>query len=74
MADISGKGISAALLMSNFQAMMHAILEYDRNMEKLIRSLNQRLLTNTKGDKFITAFIAIYNHKTRMLKYVNAGH
>ena len=74
MADISGKGISAALLMSNFQAMMHAILEYDRDMEKLVRSLNNRLLKNTKGEKFITAFIALYNHETNVLQYVNAGH
>ena len=62
------------MLMSNFQAMMHAILEYDRDLEKLARSLNHRLLKNANGEKFITAFIAIYDHETAELKYVNAGH
>ena len=74
MADVSGKGVSAALLMSNFQAMMHAILVYDHDLEKLAISLNDRIARNANGEKFITAFISIYNHKTRKLKYVNAGH
>ena len=74
MADVSGKGISAALLMSNFQAMMHAILVYDHDLEKLAISLNERIAKNANGEKFITAFISIFNHKTRKLTYINAGH
>ena len=74
MADVSGKGVSAALLMSNFQAMMHAILVYDNDLEKLAVSLNERITRNANGEKFITAFISVFNHKTRKLKYVNAGH
>ena len=74
MADVSGKGISAALLMSNFRAMMHAILTYDHDLEKLAISLNESIARNAKGEKFITAFISIFNHETRKLDYVNAGH
>ena len=59
---------------SNFQALMHAQMEHDQNLEKLIVSLNERVLMNAKGEKFITAFICIYNHQTRELTYVNAGH
>ncbi|MEQ9063118.1 MAG: PP2C family protein-serine/threonine phosphatase [Vicingaceae bacterium] len=74
MADVSGKGISAALLMSNFQAMMHAILVYDHDLEKLAVSLNDRIFKNAGGEKFITAFISIFNHESRKLTYINAGH
>lgn len=74
MADVSGKGISAAILMSNFQAMMHAILAYDHDLEKLAISLNERVLNNVKGEKFITSFIAVYDHNNRHLTYINSGH
>ena len=74
MADVSGKGISAAIVMSNFQAMMHAILAYDHDLEKLAHSLNERVFKNANGEKFITAFISIFNHRDRTLSYVNAGH
>ncbi len=74
VADISGKGVAAALLMSNFQAHVQAIVRRNLPMRKLIRILNKRVLEITKGDKFITFFIGKYNVETRKLQYVNAGH
>ncbi len=74
VADISGKGIAAALLMSNFQAHVQAIVRRDLPMRKLIKILNKRVLEITKGDKFITFFIGKYNVETRKLQYINAGH
>ena len=74
VADISGKGVAAALLMSNFQAHVQAIVRRNLPMGKLIRILNKRVLEITKGDKFITFFIGKYNVETRKLQYVNAGH
>lgn len=75
MADVSGKGVSAALLMSNFQANLRAILSYNRfPLPRLIRELNKRVYETADGERFITLFIGIYNFSQRKLHYVNAGH
>lgn len=74
IADVSGKGISAALLMSNFQATLRALFTADMNLEKLIRKLNETVITNASGEKFITFFVARYNHKTKEMEYINAAH
>lgn len=74
IADVAGKGISAALLMSNFQAYLRTLALIHDNIKDLVKALNQRVYENTKGDRFITLFIGKYNQKTRQFDYVNAGH
>lgn len=74
IADVSGKGMSAAMLMSNFQAMMHSLLTYDKDLNHLVHNLNERVARSAKGEKFITAFIALFDHHTHELTYVNCGH
>ena len=74
VADVSGKGIAAALLMANFQAYLRANVKQTDDLEKIIRVLNDHVARSAKGEKFITLFIARYNHSTRKLKYINAGH
>lgn len=74
MADVSGKGIPAALLCSNFQANLHAHVHLVPSLAELVRLLNQKVFRNAKGEKFITFFIGRYNARTRELHYVNAGH
>ena len=75
IADVSGKGISAALLMANFQATIRTLFKYQRfEMPFLIEELNKKVMRSAKGEKFITFFIAHYNAYTRQMKYVNAGH
>lgn len=75
IADVSGKGISAAMLMANFQATLRTILQYKRfDMEFLVQELNKKVMKSANGEKFITFFIAQYNARTRELQYVNAGH
>jgi sigma-B regulation protein RsbU (phosphoserine phosphatase) len=75
IADVSGKGIGAALLMANFQATIRTLFKYHRfDLEFLIEELNKKVMRSAKGEKFITFFIAHYNGNTRELKYVNAGH
>lgn len=74
IADVSGKGISAALLMSNFQATFRALLTKEIPLKFLIERLNERVLSNANGEKFITFFIGRYNCKTKELEYINAGH
>lgn len=74
IADVSGKGISAAILMSNFQASLRALLTSDIDLEQLIHKLNTIVVANAAGEKFITFFVARYDNKTKVLEYINAAH
>ena len=75
IGDVSGKGITAALLMANFQATIRTLFKYQRfELTFLLEELNKLVMKNAKGEKFITFFIAHYNAYTRQLQYVNAGH
>jgi sigma-B regulation protein RsbU (phosphoserine phosphatase) len=74
IADVSGKGISAAMLMSNFQASLRALFTHDIDLETLVVRLNSIVIGNAAGEKFITFFVARYCQKTRLLEYVNAAH
>jgi len=74
IADISGKGVAAALLMSNFQAMLHGLIQQYRDLETFVFALNQAVYRITQSDKFITFFIAEINTAKREMTYINAGH
>jgi sigma-B regulation protein RsbU (phosphoserine phosphatase) len=75
IADVSGKGISAAMLMANFQATIRTLFNYQRfELEFLVQELNKKVMSSAKGEKFITFFIGHYNATNRRFKYVNAGH
>ena len=73
LADVSGKGISAALLMSNFQANLNAKASISTDLIWLMHELNANVNRSAKGEKFITVFVGIINTKTQLLRYVNAG-
>jgi len=74
VADVSGKGISAALLMSNFQANIRALFTSNSSLDDIVQKSNQRVIKNTNGEKFITLFIGKYDFRTKILSYINAGH
>ncbi len=75
IADISGKGMGAALLMANFQGQLRELVKRNHpTIDEFLQDLNKGVLHNTKGEKFITMFLGKYNSNTRILKYVNAGH
>jgi sigma-B regulation protein RsbU (phosphoserine phosphatase) len=60
--------------MSNFQASLQILLRHITDLTELVQELNEKVMRNSKGEKFITLFIARYNTQTRMLTYINAGH
>jgi len=78
LADISGKGISAALLMASLQAALRSQLlapdSEKMSMGELVGRLNMHMVRNTADDRFATFFIAVYDSATRTLRYTNAGH
>jgi len=78
IADIAGKGISAALLMASLQAALRSqvLVAGSETMStaELVSRLNKHLVRNTGDDRFATFFIAVYDSATRNLRYTNAGH
>src|ERR1019366_5638884 len=85
LSDISGKGISAALLMANVQAVLRSdVLRYrdgqpgkndsQINTAEIVSHLNRHLYRNTSDERYATFFFAVYDTETRRLSYTNAGH
>ena len=74
VADVSGKGIAASLLMANFQANLRALIGVNSDLETLIPELNKSFYHHTKGDGYITLFLGIINVESGKLRYVNCGH
>lgn len=75
LADISGKGIAAALLMSNLQAALRSLAwQAPRNLPLLLRTLNLQFLESTPPERFATLFFSDYDDVTRTLRYANCGH
>jgi sigma-B regulation protein RsbU (phosphoserine phosphatase) len=74
VADVSGKGVPASLLMSNFQAGLRTLLRQGIDLMTIVHELNHLIFRNSGGEKFITAFLALYDRRTQVLEYVNAGH
>jgi sigma-B regulation protein RsbU (phosphoserine phosphatase) len=74
IADVSGKGIAAALLMSNIQATLHSLITYTQDLKDIVIQLNKRVLQNAKSEKFVSMFIAKLNTKSQQFSYINAGH
>jgi sigma-B regulation protein RsbU (phosphoserine phosphatase) len=74
VADVSGKGVAAALLMSNFQANLRVLFNHTSSLTELVKELNAKVMASAKGEKFITLFVAKYNLVTRTLTYINAAH
>jgi len=75
LADISGKGVPAALLMANLQGSLHTAgpLDVD-NLPKLLAQVNRHLYDHTDAGRYATFFFGCYRDDTRKLNYVNCGH
>jgi len=74
IADVTGKGLPASLLMSNLQACIHVMAPMAIPLETAVAHANRVICGNTAYDKFITCFAGIYDARTRVFQYVNAGH
>ncbi len=74
VGDVSGKGVSAALLMANIQATLRARLPHETDLAGLADRLDRELDQNTPGGVYLTLFLGILEADGRILRYVNAGH
>ncbi len=74
VGDVSGKGVSAALLMANVQATLRARMPHETDLAALADRLDRELDQNTPGAVYLTLFLGILEMDGRTLRYVNAGH
>ncbi|WP_242427305.1 PP2C family protein-serine/threonine phosphatase [Flammeovirga pacifica] len=74
IADVSGKGAPAALLMSNFQGTIRAMARRGTDLEHIVNEANTQILESAEGESFITAFFMEFDLSTGILRYINAGH
>ncbi len=74
LGDISGKGMSAALLMSNLQAILRGQVLHVSSPSEILRNANIQLFRSTHAEKFATLFLGIINIRTNTLRFSSAGH
>ncbi|MDZ7762986.1 MAG: GAF domain-containing SpoIIE family protein phosphatase [Melioribacteraceae bacterium] len=77
IADVSGKSISAALIVATIYSFLQTyfIINHEKLELKLfVEALNRFLISSTTQDKFATAWLGLYNHKEKKLESINAGH
>lgn len=74
VADVSGKGAPASLMMANIQAFLQVICRQDVDIVESTGVMNDLIYANTTDGRFITFFWAVVCNETREFRYVNAGH
>jgi sigma-B regulation protein RsbU (phosphoserine phosphatase) len=74
IADISGKGVGAAILMANFHAVLRLAVRKLQSLREIVIELNKNIYAITQSDKFITFFIGMVDLEAQEIQYVNAGH
>lgn len=75
VADVSGKGVPAALLVSTVHACLHLLLDDDAaDLATVVERANRHLIRFSSTRKYATLFLAMFDPRTRELRYVNAGH
>jgi sigma-B regulation protein RsbU (phosphoserine phosphatase) len=74
MADVSGKGVAASLIMANIQAALKVLVDSNLSHLDIIKKLNEVVYQNTGADKFVTFFIGFLDLNNNKLEYINAGH
>ncbi len=74
IADISGHGLSAAMILSATSGIINGMLKEKKGIDKVVAELNHFLTIRYTGFELITLFMGLYNKRTRSMEYINAGH
>ncbi len=74
IADVTGKGMPAALIMSNMQAAIQSLAPIEKDLKSLVDTVNKVVYRNTAKDMFITAFFCLLDSDKNTFEYINAGH
>ena len=74
IADVEGKGVVSALVMSNLQATLRALTLHVHSLERIVGSVNDMILADTRAQKYMSMFVGLLDQRHRVLHYINAGH
>ena len=74
VADVEGKGVSSAMVMSNLQATLRALVMHLHSLEVLTLSLNEMIYNDTRSKKFLSIFLGLVDTRRNGLHYINGGH
>ncbi len=74
IADVEGKGVSSALVMSNLQATLRALVLHLHSLDEIAESLNRMILNDTRSQKYLSIFMGLIDVRRKGLHYINCGH
>ena len=74
IADVEGKGISSAMVMSNLQATLRALVLHVHSLNDLAETVNRMILADTRGQKYMTMFLGLIDTRGKAIHYINCGH
>jgi sigma-B regulation protein RsbU (phosphoserine phosphatase) len=74
IADVSGKGMAASLIMANLQSALKVLVSLNLQLDDIVNRLNNVVYDNTAADRFVTFFIGMIDFENAIIQYVNAGH
>jgi phosphoserine phosphatase RsbU/P len=74
IADVEGKGVSSALVMSNLQAALRALVLHLHSLDEIADAINHKILTDTRAKKYLTMFLGLIDLRRKGLHYINCGH
>ncbi len=74
IADVEGKGISSAMVMSNLQATLRALVLHLHSLNDIAESVNKMILKDTRGEKYMTMFMGLIDLRRKAIHYINCGH
>lgn len=74
IADVEGKGMSSALVMSNLQATLRTLVLHVHSLDHIAQGLNRMILTGTRGGKYLSLFLGLIDLGRKAIHYINCGH
>ncbi len=74
IADVEGKGVSSALVMSNLQATLRALVLHLHSLNEIAEALNKMIWNHTRAEKYLSLFMGLIDIKRKVIHYINCGH
>lgn len=74
IADVEGKGVASALVMSNLQATLRSLVLHLHSLDEIAETLNRMILTDTRGQKYLSIFLGLIDLRRKGIHYINCGH
>jgi len=74
IADVEGKGVSSALIMSNLQATLRVLVLHLHSLNEIAEALNRMMWNDTRAEKYLSLFMGLIDVRRKTIHYINCGH